>query len=63
MSPATIALIIGLVEQAIKLRPILQEELSAIFAKPDPTAADWYDLKMQILDDSFAKLAPDAKLE
>jgi len=61
MTPATIALIIGLVEQAIKLRPILQEELTAIFAKPDPTPEDWYALKMQILDDSFEKLAPDAK--
>jgi len=63
MNPAAIALIIGLVEQAIRLRPILAEELNAIFTKPDPNPSDWYDLKVKVLSDSFERLAPDAKLK
>ena len=61
MSPATIALIIGLVEEAIKVEPALAAELQALFSKPDPTPADWLALKTRVLGQSFESLAPDAK--
>lgn len=60
MSPATIALIISLVEEAIKLRPMLQEELSALFSAPDPKPEDWVHLRERVLTTPFETLAPDA---
>lgn len=62
MSPTTIALIISLVEEAIKISPAIAAELQAIFAKPQPTAQDWLNLKIKVLAQSFESLAPDAVL-
>ena len=63
MNPATIALIIGLIEEAIKMEPTIAAELQAIFSKPDPTPADWAALKGRVLSQSFEALAPDAPTE
>jgi len=62
MSPAMLALIISLVEEAIKQAPSIRAEFNAITAKPDPTPADWLALKERVLAQSFESLAPDAKL-
>ena len=61
MNPATIALIIGLVEEAIKLEPAIAAELQSLFNKPQPTPADWMALRERIKTQSFESLAPDAK--
>ena len=61
MNPATIALVIQLVELAIKEAPAIQAELQAIFSKPNPTPEDWAALKAKVLAQSFESLAPDAK--
>lgn len=60
MTPATLALIIGLVEEAVKLEPSIVAELQSIFSKPDPTPADWLALKAKIQGQTFEQLAPDA---
>ena len=63
MSPATIALIISLIEEAIKVEPMVAAELQAIFSKPQPTTEDWLALKAKVLGQQFAQLAPHAKTD
>ena len=60
MTPATLALIIGLVEEAIKIEPAIAAELQTIFSKKDPTPADWLALKDKVMNQTFEGLAPDA---
>lgn len=57
-----LALIVGIVEEAIKLYPSIAEEIKAITSKPDPTPEDWMVLKSRIMAMDFATLAPDVKL-
>lgn len=61
MSPATIALIVQLVELAVKEAPAIATELQAIFSKPNPTPEDWAALRAKVAAQSFESLAPDAK--
>jgi hypothetical protein len=63
MNPATIALVIGLVEEAIKEAPAVAAEIKTIFANGNPTPDDWAALKAKVLSQSFESLAPNAKLE
>lgn len=60
MSPALIALLFSLVEEAIKIQPALAAEITALFAKGAPTPDDWIALRAKVLGESFADLAPDA---
>lgn len=60
MSPAAIALIISLVEEAIKDYPAIAADLTAIFSKPNPTPEDWLALRAKVLSEDFAALAPNA---
>lgn len=61
MSPAIIALIVGLVEELVKNEPAIAADLQAIFSKKNPTPEDWKALKNKIASASFESLAPDAK--
>lgn len=63
MSPATLALIIQLVEAAITEAPDVYSELQSIFSKPNPTPEDWQALRTKVLSESFESLAPDAPLQ
>jgi hypothetical protein len=58
MSPALIALIVSLVEEAIKDTPGIVTDLKAIFANPDPTPADWEALRSKVLAKSYADYVP-----
>ena len=60
MNPAMIALVISLVEEAIKVEPAIAAELQSLFSKPSPTPADWQALRAKVLGESFESLAPDA---
>jgi hypothetical protein len=60
MTPATIALLIAMIEEAIKIEPALAAELSAIFSKPNPTPEDWSLLRARVKGESFESLAPHA---
>jgi hypothetical protein len=62
MDPITASLIIGLVGELIKDSPELIAEFQAIFAKENPTPQDWLDLRAKVEAQSFATLAPHAKL-
>ncbi len=61
MNPATIALIIGLVEEAIKDYPAIVAEFKTIFSKTNPTPEDWLALKASVQAQTFESIAPDAK--
>lgn len=62
MTPATIALIIQLVQQLIIEIPSISAELQSIFNNPNPTPADWEALKAKVMAQSYATLVPDSKL-
>ncbi|MEI7809635.1 MAG: hypothetical protein WCJ07_14240 [Verrucomicrobiota bacterium] len=62
MNPAMIALILSLVEEAIKVYPTLSADLAAIFSKPNPTPADWFILRSKVQAMKFEEIAPDVKL-
>jgi hypothetical protein len=63
MSPAIITLIIGLVEELIKIEPTVAAEISALINNQQTTPADWIALKNKVLGESFQSLAPDTKLQ
>jgi hypothetical protein len=62
MSPATIALIISLVEEAIKIEPSVQAALKSIFTKANPTPADWMTLRAAVLAGDYSQYVPDSGL-
>jgi hypothetical protein len=63
MTPAALTLIIGLIEEAIKIEPSIAAELKAIFNNASPSPADWMALKAKIQGQTFEQLAPDAVTE
>lgn len=62
MNPAIVALIVGLIEEAVKVTPGLVADLQAIFAKPDPTPDDWQALRDKIQAPSYADYVPASDL-
>lgn len=62
MDPATIALIVGLVEAAIKDSPELIAEFKALFAKDTVVPQDWLDLKAKVLSMSYAQYVSDSAI-
>ena len=62
MTPAAIALIVQLLQLAITEEPAIQAQLTALFAKANPTPADWEALRTTVLAKSYAQLVPDTKL-
>ena len=62
MSPTLIALILSLAEEAIKDAPQLAADLKEIFAKTDPTPADWQALREKALAKSYADYVPASAL-
>lgn len=62
MPPATIALIIALVEEAIKVEPQVAAGLQSIFSKANPTPEDWQTLRANALAKSYADYVPASAL-
>lgn len=62
MSPALLATIISLVEQAIKDAPGILAEFQGIFNKPNPTPEDWQAMRVAILAKSYKDFVPDSAL-
>lgn len=58
MSPALIAAIIALIQEAITLEPQIAAELSAIFALGNPSPADWEALRAKVLAKSYTDYVP-----
>ena len=63
MSPATIALIISLVEEVIKIAPEAYRDFQTIFSNPNPTAADWEALRAKALAKGYADYVPQTDLK
>jgi len=62
MNPATIALIISLVEEVVKIAPEAYADFQAIFNNPNPTAADWQALRDKALAKGYAQYVPESDL-
>ena len=62
MSQALLAIIVSLVEEAVKLAPSIVADFQAIFNKPNPTPADWSALRASILAKNYEDFVPDTAL-
>ncbi len=62
MNPATLALIVGLVEQAITETPALIGDLQNLFASGAPTPADFAALKASIQAETYGQFVPASQL-
>ena len=62
MNPALIALIMSLVEEAIKDAPGVVEDLKLIFNNPNPVPADWEALRAKVLAKGYADYVPASAL-
>ncbi len=63
MSPATIALIIQLVQLAIQEYPAFQADLTALLNKNNPTADDWAALLTSVQGESYKQFVPSTDLK
>ncbi len=62
MNPATIALIIQLVEQIIAEYPQISSDLREHFANKNPSPGDWAILRERVLSKSYRDYVPKTKL-
>ncbi len=62
MNPATIALVVGLIEQAITEAPALAADLQKLFASGQPTAADFAALRASVAAESYGQFVPASSL-
>jgi len=62
MSPATLALIMALVEEAVKVTPGLIVDIQALFANGEPTPADWQAFHDKVKANSYADYVPASAL-
>jgi hypothetical protein len=62
MSPALLALILSLVEEAIAEAPAFVMDLKTIFDNAEPTPADWEALRAKVLAKSYADYVPASAL-
>jgi hypothetical protein len=62
MTPAIIALILSLLEELIQQEPEIAAQIQAIFAKQNPTPADWLALHQQVLAMTYADYVPASAL-
>ena len=62
MNPATIALIIQLIELAIQEEPALAADLQKLFASGTPTPADFAALRASIASENYGQFVPASAL-
>ena len=62
MSPAMLALIFSLVEEAIKVTPGLVTAFEEIFSNPNATPADWEALRAKVLANAYGDYVPQSDL-
>lgn len=62
MTPATIALIIQLVEAAITEEPAIAADLQNLFSGGVPTAAQWAALRASIASETYRQFVPASDL-
>lgn len=59
MSPQLLALIISLVEEAIKIEPSIAAALKSIFGKTNATPEDWQAVNDAVLAQRYEDFVPD----
>lgn len=57
-----LALVVSMVEEAVKLAPQVATDLQTIFSNPAPTPADWETLRAKVQTASYASYVPDSAL-
>ena len=62
MNPASVALIVGLIEQAIIEVPALAGDLQSLFASGNPTAADFAALRASVAAETYGQFVPASSL-
>jgi hypothetical protein len=62
MPPQAISLGLFVIEEAIKLEPALQAEITELLKKPDPTHDDWEALRARVLACSYKSFVPSTAL-
>jgi hypothetical protein len=63
MNPAMLAIVVSLVEEAIKQEPAIVAEFQNIFSKPNPTPEDWQALRVKVLAKSYGDYVPDSAIQ
>ncbi len=58
MPPTTLALVLSLVEEAIRLEPAIRAEIESLLAKDNPTPEDWQALRIKVLSKSYRDYVP-----
>ena len=62
MPPAILALIVTIVEEAIKVAPSFAVAMKTIFTKDNPTPADFAALRAAVASESYAQFVPASDL-
>jgi hypothetical protein len=62
MNTALAAAILALVETAIEQEPKIQESLKSIFAKSNPTPADWQAERNALASEPYETVVPHTQL-
>lgn len=63
MSPAMIAGILTLIEQAIADEPQIAAAIKTIFAKADPSPADWQAVRAAVLAKTYKDYVPTTQIK
>ena len=62
MTPALLAAIVSLVEEAIIQEPAIAAEFKNIFSKANPTPDDWTALRDKVLSKNYSDYVPGTEL-
>jgi hypothetical protein len=63
MSPALLALILQLVEEAIANEPAIAADLQALFGSGTPTAAQWAALRANVAAETYGQFVPTSAMQ
>lgn len=58
MSPALLALIVSMVEEAVKIAPGVVADIKTVLSKNDATPADWQAVKDKVLSMRYEDFVP-----
>jgi hypothetical protein len=62
MDPATLTLALACLQAALKETPVLVDDIRQLFAKGDPTAAQWEALRARVMANDYKTLVPNSRL-
>lgn len=62
MDPIEISAVLTLLEAAVTKAPQIVQDVKDLFAKPDPTRADWQALRDKVNSKGYFDYVPDSSL-